>query len=124
MATLMRDAVVERFASAREQLAPFEIWEVPYNDEATIKFFKPLVLVPTWMPDDPDEPSENEYLQIIRPDINVDVWAETRDELLEVVLSEICFVWEHIVLREDGELDAESKRIKKEHLTIAELVDG
>ena len=118
MATLTKNV-----ALATDQLAPFEIWEVLYGDR-TIKFFKPLVLVPSWMPDDPDEPSENEYLQIIRPDINVDVWAETRDELLEVVLSEICFVWEHIVLREDSELDTESKRIKREHLTIAELVDG
>ena len=123
MAILTTDTVLERSAFSTEQLAPFEIWEVPYNG-ATIKFFQPLVLEPTWMPDDPDEPSENEYLQVIRSDINIDVWAETRDELLEVVLSEICFVWEHIVLQEDSELDAESKRIKRKHLAIAELVDG
>jgi len=32
-------------------LAPFEIWEV-LLDNSTIKFHKPLVLTPTWMPDD------------------------------------------------------------------------
>jgi hypothetical protein len=35
--------------------APFEIWEVAL-DNAAIKFYQPLLLTSTWMPDDPREP--------------------------------------------------------------------
>jgi len=41
----------------KDLLAPVEIWEV-LLDESTIKFHQPLVLTPTWLPDDPEEPSD------------------------------------------------------------------
>ena len=104
-------------------LAPLEIWEVSLDD-ATIKFHQPLVLTPTWMADDPDEPSNDEYLQIICPELNIDVWGKDRDDLLEAVMMDIRFVWNHIVLEADEKLDAPSKIIKRNHLAIAEAVDG
>jgi len=81
-------------------LAPFEIWEVPYGD-STIKFHEPLVLTPTWVPDDPDEPDENEYLQIIHSELAIDVLAENREELLAWVHSEIFMNWKHFVSKDD-----------------------
>ena len=102
--------------------APFEIWEVPFGN-ATIKFHKPLVLTPALMPDDPEEPDDHEYLQIICHELNIDVWAEDRDDLLEMIFSEIRFVWNHIVLKNDDDLDFESKMIKRNHLALAEVVD-
>jgi hypothetical protein len=104
-------------------LAPFEIWEV-LLDNATIKFHQPLVLTPTLMPDDPEEPDDEEYLQVICPELGVDVYAENRDDLLEFVYSDIRFVWNHYVLKDDEQLCPKTRVIKKNHLAIAELVDG
>ena len=105
------------------QLAPFEIWEVPFGN-ATIKFFEPLVLMPTLVPDDPDEPDDNEYLQVVCPELNIDVFAENHDDLLGCVLSDLRFIWKHIVSQSDDRLDTKSLAIKRNHLAIAEVIDG
>ena len=123
MATLTTDTAFERSASVTEQLVPFEIWEVLY-DNKTIKFFKPLVLEPTWVPDDPDEPDENEYLQIIYPELAIDVFAETRDELLSWVHSEIRMNWKLFVSKEDAQLNPDTLALKRSYLAVAEVVDG
>ena len=104
-------------------LAPFEIWEVPFGN-ATIKFHEPLVLTPAWMPDDPEEPDDNEYLQIICPELEIDVCAENRDELLAWVHSDILMNWKHFVSREDSELNSQTLPIKRKYLSLAEVVDG
>ena len=108
-------------------LAPFEIWEVPFDDGKTIKFHEPLVLTPVPLPDDPEEPSasgENNYALIERPDLNISVFAETRDELEEFVLSEIRFIWQRFVLVDDAKLNVRTLAIKKTHLALAEVIDG
>jgi hypothetical protein len=79
-------------------LAPFEIWEVPFGEQ-TIKFFEPLVLTPSIMPHDEEEPGDEEYLDVINDELNIDVFAKDRDELLAWIHSEICFVWKYIVLQ-------------------------
>jgi len=107
-------------------LAPFEIWEVML-DNSTIKFYEPLVLTPVPLPDDPDEPSrpgENNYVLIERPDLNISVFANTRDELEEFVCSEIRFVWQHFVQADDAKLNVETLAIKKTYLALAEVLDG
>ena len=104
-------------------LAPFEIWEVPY-DNSTIKFYEPLVLTPTWVPDDPDDPDENEYLQVIVPELAIDVCAETRDELLAWVHSEIFMNWKHFVSKDDSQLNSQTLDLKRKYLAVAEVVDG
>ena len=103
-------------------LAPFEIWAIPFENK-TIKFFEPLVLTPSIMPHDEEEPGDEEYLDVISKELNIDVFAKSRDELLSLIQSEVCFVWEHIVLQEDNELDSVSKAIKRNHLAIAEIID-
>ena len=108
-------------------LAPFEIWEVPLDDERTIKFHKPLILTPTWMPDDPDEPRSPDaprYLDVICPKLGIDVFADNIDDLIDFARSDIRFVWKHIVLKRDSDLDAKSRSIKWNHLAIAEVLDG
>jgi len=106
-------------------LAPFEIWEVPYGN-ATIKFHEPLLLTPTWMPDDPEaeEPDENEYLQVIYPELSIDVYGENRKDLLEAVYSNIQMNWKNYVQRDDSRHSPRTKAIKYAFLAVAEVVDG
>ncbi len=104
-------------------LAPFEIWEVML-DNSTIKFHQPLVLTPQRVPDDPEEPSDREYWQIIRPELAIDVFAETRDDLIEAVHSAIRIAWRLFVQVPDDRLIPETKKIQRNYLAIAEAVDG
>ena len=107
-------------------LAPFEIWEVPLDDERTIKFNEPLILTPTWMPDDPDEPrapGAPRYLDVICPKLNIDVYADNFDDLIEAVKYDIQLIWERIVLKPDGILSKKARIIKQNHLAIAEVID-
>ena len=104
-------------------LAPFEIWEVPF-DNSTIKFHEPLILTPTWMPHDPDEPGDVEYLDVIYPELAIDVYAETRDELLAWIHSEIRMNWKHFVSKDDAQLNSQTLALKRKYLAVAEVVDG
>jgi len=113
-------------ATLTDILAPFEIWEVPLG-YSTIKFFRPLVLTPVPLPDDPEEPSkpgENDYVLIERPDLNISVFANTRDDLEEIVLSNIRLNWTEYVCEKDQKLAPRAKSIKEAYLAIAEVVDG
>jgi len=112
------------FVAESTILAPFEIWEVPLDDERTIKFHEPLILTPTRMPDDPDEPGDVEYFDLICPKLGIDVFADNIDDLIDYVRSDIRFVWKHIVLKDDCDLDAKSRSIRQNHLAIAEVLDG
>ncbi len=104
-------------------LTPFEIWEVMLDD-STIKFHKPLVLKPMRVPDDPEEPSVREYWQVIRPELAIDVFAETRADLIEAVHSAIRLAWKHFVQVSDDRLIPATKRIRQNYLALAEAVDG
>jgi len=103
-------------------LAPFEIWEVPLDD-STIKFHEPLILTPAWMPSDPDEPDDNEYLQVVCPELEIDVCAESREDLLEWIRSDIFMNWKHFVSKEDSELNRQTLSLKRKYLSLAEVVD-
>ena len=104
-------------------LAPFEIWEVPFGD-STIKFFEPLILTPERMPHDPEEPGDVEYLDIIYPELNIDVFAENRDELLAWVHSSIFMNWKLFVCKDDSELIPSTRALKRKYLAVAEVIDG
>ena len=110
-------------ADDQTMLAPFEIWQVPYGD-SVIKFHEPLILTPTWMPHDPDEPGDVEYLDVIYPEFFIDVCAETRDELLAWIHSEIFMNWKLFVSKDDSQLNANTLPVKRKYLSIAEVVDG
>ena len=104
--------------------APMEIWEVPF-DQQTIKFKEPLILTPKRVPDDPEEPEmQKEYLQIICPELAIDVFAENRDDLLDAVYSNIRMNWKHFVLKEDRHLTSATLAIKNAYLQCSEVVDG
>ena len=68
--------VAESDTAATTQIVPFEIWEVMLDDDSTIKFHIPLLSTPTWMPDDPEEWDEKEYLQVVCPELEIGVCAE------------------------------------------------
>jgi hypothetical protein len=122
MVTLTADFPIST-ADDETMLAPFEIWEVPYGD-SIIKFHEPLILTPTWMPHDPDEPDDVECLQIIFPKLEIDVCAETREELLAWVYSDIFMNWKHFVSKDDSQLNFGTLPIKRKYLAIAEVIDG
>ena len=103
-------------------LAPFEIWEVPY-DNATIKFFEPLVLTPTWMPHDPDEPSDVEYWEVEVPELAISSYGVDREELASAIRSDIRFAWRHFVLADDSLLTPDAQAVKIHYLTVAETVE-
>jgi hypothetical protein len=104
-------------------LAPFEIWEVLYGNK-TIKFYEPLLLTPRIMPDDPDEPDDVEYLQVVYPELAIYVNAENRDELLGAVHSNIRMNWKHFVSEKDSQLSPQMQTVKRKFLAMAEVVDG
>ncbi len=104
-------------------LAPFEIREVML-DNSTIRFFEPLVLTPTRMPHDPDEPGDVEYWEVIHEELGVDVYAETHGDLMEAVHSNIRMNWKHYALAADNRLTPGARAIKQSLLAVAEVVDG
>jgi hypothetical protein len=112
------------FATDTDVLAPFEIWQVMLDDKTAIKFHEPLMLTPTRMPNDPDEWDDNEYLQIICPELEIDVCAESRDELLEWIRSDVRMNWKHFVSKDDSELNPQTLSIKRKYLSMAEVIDG
>ena len=113
----------ESYTTESTTLAPFEIWEVMLDDYSTIKFNEPLMLTPAWMPDDPDEWDDNEYLQVIYPELEIDVCAESRDELLEWIHSDVRMNWKHFVSKDDSELNPQTLSLKRKYLSIAEVVN-
>ena len=108
---------------SKTDFAHCEIWEVML-DNSTIKFHKPLVLVPTRMPHDPDEPGDVEYWEVIRDDLGIDVYAKTHDDLMEALHSNIRMNWKHYVLAPDDRISSGARAIKLALLDVAEVVDG
>ncbi len=107
----------------RTLLAPFEIWEVLMGN-STIKFFEPLILTPTWMPDDPEEPSDEKYLEVEAPEMNISAWGKNREELWECILGNIRFNWTTYVSDDDSKLSLGARAVKNTYLEKAEVIDG
>ncbi|MGL4593390.1 MAG: hypothetical protein ACRCUY_01530 [Thermoguttaceae bacterium] len=103
-------------------LAPFEIWEVPING-TVIKFHKPLILTPKWLPDDPDEPDDHDYLWIECPELDISSWSEDRDDLRKWVEEDIAFAWEHFVRLDDDQQTPATLRIKRRYMQLAEEIN-
>jgi hypothetical protein len=102
-------------------LAPFEIWEVAL-DHSTIKFHQPLVLTPNWMPHDPDEPEEIEYLEVEEPKLNISSCGQNREELLLSIHDDIRTMWKVFVRCSDSCLDAQTQSIKQNYISLAEEI--
>ena len=104
-----------------DTLAPFEVWQVML-DHSTIKFFEPLLLTPFWLEDDPDDPDEDEYLAVKRPDLDLSSWGRNRRELWNCICGDIREAWECFVQVPDSRLSEKGKKIKRAYLAIAEEV--
>jgi hypothetical protein len=98
-------------------LAPFEIWEVPLDDNSVIKFFSPLKLKPERLPD------SDSYGEIVYPELNIDVYGDSHDDLLEAVHSDIRFEWQRLVQKPDSELTTQAILVKQNYLNAAEEID-
>lgn len=107
-----------------EILAPFEIWEVPLENGNTLKFHSPLVLKPFWLPDDPEDPDENEYMAVHVPELFIDSYGETHEELLSAIHSDIRVTWKLIVSKNDERLGLKNMKIKANYLAISEELDN
>ncbi len=103
-------------------LAPLEIWEVLTGNQ-TIKFYQPLVLVPTRMPHDPDEPGDEEYWEVEMPSLNISAYGRDREELLRSIQDDIRVMWKTFVQKDDARLDRDTLSIKRNYLELAEVLD-
>ncbi len=106
---------------AKTELAPFEIWEVQLGNR-TIKFFEPLVLAPFRLEGDPDDPDENEYLAVERPDLEIFANGGDRRQLWNCICGDIRSAWTHFVQAGVDRLSRHGKLIKDNYLRIAEEV--
>ena len=102
-------------------LAPFEIWEVMLDD-STIKFFEPLILTPTKMPHDPDEPGDAEYWEVEVPELMISTFGTDHEKIQNGILSDIRDAWKNIVAIPNGNLSPNGKKIKQNYLAIAEEI--
>lgn len=105
-------------------LAPLEIWEVALEHGGCVKFHRPLVLQPEWMPEEPEEPEDEKYLLIEYPDLGISAWGHTRKELWISVRDDIRFCWKHYAAAQDAQLAPDAKTIKDNYLAAAEVIDG
>ena len=101
-------------------LAPFEIWEVMLDD-ATIKFYAPLILKPKILL--PDDPGDTTYLVIEVPELGLSAFGIDREDLWDCVQSCIRMVWKEYVREDDQNLMPLAKSYKDAYLNIAEEVD-
>ena len=100
-------------------LAPFEIWEVPFDDGATIKFHEPLLLAPFWH----DSDQGSCYLGVEDPDLDISAFGADREELWRCIRGEIRFVWRRCVRQDDEKLSPQHRKLKANYLAIAEEIE-
>jgi hypothetical protein len=99
-----------------------EIWEVPLNDHSFIKFFEKLELPSRPIERDPEDSDPTQYYEVVYPDLNIDVYGETHEDLLDAVKSNIRLEWRHFVREEDSNLTWKTRQIKQNYLAAAEEV--
>ena len=85
-------------------LSPIELKEIVLEDRI-LRFRSPLILMP--------ESDETKQLLCIRKsDLGIDVCAETRDELYELLLQEIEVLWFEYALEQDERLNSGASELK------------
>jgi hypothetical protein len=106
------------FCCVTAAVAPLEIWEV-LLDNSTIKFFKPLILEPVLIQ---QEPGEEKCWLVEVPELMISTFGDKHSIILNGVLSDIRDAWNHIVSLSDNRLSQSGKKIKQSYLAIAEEV--
>ena len=97
-----------------------EIWEVILNN-SSIKFFKPLLVVPTLL--DQGTPGECYFAEC--PEIGLSAVGVDLEELSSCLRSDIRMTWKRIVQTHDNELSSHDRNIKRRFLELAEEIhDG
>jgi len=85
-------------------LSPIELKEIVLEDRI-LRFRSPLILMP--------ESDETKQLLCIRKsNLGIDVCAETRDELYELLLQEIEVLWFEYALEQDERLNSGASELK------------
>jgi hypothetical protein len=107
-------------------LAPFEIWEVQIG-ESVIKFYQPLILIPYWLEDDPNDPDDppitgKNYLGVECPELDLSAFGSNRRELWQCICGDIRAVWERCVRIPDDKLSSANREVKQNYLSIAEEI--
>ena len=122
----LREVDVELSVDQKDSLAPIEISEVPIG-ETTIKFHQPLVLIPHWLEDDPNDPDDppitgKNYLGVERPELDLSAFGANRRELWKCICGDVRAVWEHCVRLPDDKLSSANRTVKRNYLAIAEEI--
>lgn len=96
-------------------LSPFHVHEVPVFSKdqpaRVLRFRHPLLLTPTV-----DETGQ--LLCLLYPRFHIDVFAETREELLSELYEQVVVLWEEYALEHDARLAPDARRLK------ASLLEG
>lgn len=86
-------------------LSPIELKEIVLEDRI-LRFRSPLILTP--------ESDETKQLLCIKePYLGIDVCAETRDEVYELLLQEIEVLWFEYALERDDRLNSGASELKR-----------
>jgi hypothetical protein len=89
----------------RMDLSPIEISVVDLGD-AELRFAETLTLIP--------EADEEERLYTVsNQDFNLEVFAYTRQELVEYINSDIAFLWKEYALAPDKRLSSSARELKR-----------
>ena len=105
---------------AVDDQTPLEIWEVMLDD-STIKFFKPLFILPTVL----DAGTEEECYFAECSEIGVSAVGVDLNELISCLHSDIRIMWKQVVQKPDSKLLPEDRTIKRRFLELAwETNDG
>lgn len=98
-------------------LSPIVLHEVSFNDR-NFRFRRPLQLTPEL------EPEGKQLLTVENPQLGINVFAYSREALLEEISEQIAFLWDDYALSEDDSLTPEAIALKYAVLELVEPRDA
>ncbi|MGL6226904.1 MAG: hypothetical protein ACRC10_09820 [Thermoguttaceae bacterium] len=106
-------------STVTETLAPVEIWEVMLDD-ATIKFFEPLVLQPVIL----DRGTPGECCFAENSSLDISAVGVDEEELASCLRSDIRMTWKRVMRQPDAALSSFDRTIKARFLERAEEIEN
>jgi hypothetical protein len=102
-----------RYAKGNDSVEPVDLSELTFEritqDQRELVFTPPLILEPTL--------DESEQLFVITDDsLNLNVYAQTREQLAEDLESELFFLWDEYAKEDSQNLTPKANRLKQELL--------
>lgn len=102
-----------RYAKSNDSIEPVDLSEFTLEritqDERELIFFPPLTLKPTL-----DE--SKQLFVIIDDSLNINVYAQTREQLAEDLESELFFLWDEYAQEDSENLTPKANKLKQELL--------